>query len=61
MRLNPDDSSRARVPGVGFLEDPHNVRPVAFVAGAYGRSTVYIMSSNESQELVKPLVVALLN
>jgi type IV secretory pathway TraG/TraD family ATPase VirD4 len=38
-----------------------NFDPAAFVAGAYGRSTVYIMSSNESQQLVAPLVVAFLN
>jgi type IV secretory pathway TraG/TraD family ATPase VirD4 len=37
-----------------------NFDPAAFVRGEYGRSTVYIMSSNESQQLVAPLVVAFL-
>jgi len=44
-----------------FSKIPQNVHPVAFVAGAYGRPTAYIMSSNESQDLVKPLVVAFSN
>ncbi len=50
-----------QLPGaIASTEDP-NFDPAAFVAGAYGRSTVYIMSSNEAQEITSPLVVAFLN
>jgi type IV secretory pathway TraG/TraD family ATPase VirD4 len=59
------EASRAlqvyQLPGaIASTEDP-NFDPRAFVAGHWGRSTVYIMSSNESQELTAPLVIAFLN
>jgi type IV secretory pathway TraG/TraD family ATPase VirD4 len=59
------EASRAlqvyQLPGAIASTEKPNFDPAAFVAGAYGRSTVYIMSSTESQELVKPLVIAFLN
>lgn len=45
---------------IASTENP-NFDPAAFVRGDYGRSTVYIMSSSEKQEITAPLVVAFLN
>jgi type IV secretion system protein VirD4 len=59
------EASRAlqvyQLPGAIASTEQPNFDPAAFVAGRYGRSTVYIMSSTESQELVAPLVIAFLN
>ena len=59
------EASRAlmvyQYPGaIASTENP-NFDPAAFVAGRYGRSTVYIMSSGESQAQLAPLVITFLN
>lgn len=50
-----------QLPGAIASTERPNFDPAAFVAGRYGRSTVYIMSSNENQEMTAPLVVGFLS
>jgi type IV secretory pathway TraG/TraD family ATPase VirD4 len=50
-----------QLPGAVASTDEPNFEPAAFVRGDYGHSTVYIISSNENQDLCAPLVVGLLN
>ena len=50
-----------QLPGAIRSTEEPNFDPAAFVRGDWGYSTVYIMSSNEQQDITAPLVIALLN
>ena len=50
-----------QIPAAIASTEKPNFDPAGFVEGWYARSTVYILSSNESQEMVAPLVIAFLN